>query len=152
MMSPPTCSTLVLVLRQDLQLAVRRLSSWLVLGVRVFNKDPLPRGRVEVHPNCSGAPQQRCGVRISARASCRYAGECSTRRYAPIPRQTTHRNGNSFRTRHPAAPFLLKAAVAPGIVNVPNGATGVQLQIWDCVGNANQRITPTGSGELKVAG
>ena len=37
-------------------------------------------------------------------------------------------------------------------LDVPNGATGVQVQIWDCVGNANQTVTATAAGELRVAG
>lgn len=37
-------------------------------------------------------------------------------------------------------------------LDVPGGATGVQVQVWDCSGNANQTITPTAAGELRVAG
>lgn len=35
-------------------------------------------------------------------------------------------------------------------LDVPNGTLGAQLQIYDCVGNSNQRITPTAAGELRV--
>nr|WP_269665004.1 ricin-type beta-trefoil lectin domain protein [Streptacidiphilus jeojiense] len=37
-------------------------------------------------------------------------------------------------------------------LDVPNGALGVQVQIYDCSGNANQEITPTAAGELRVSG
>ncbi|WP_222836486.1 RICIN domain-containing protein [Curtobacterium sp. B18] len=37
-------------------------------------------------------------------------------------------------------------------LDVPNGANGAQVQLYDCVGNNNQAITPSRSGELRVAG
>ena len=37
-------------------------------------------------------------------------------------------------------------------LDVPNGASGVQVQLYDCSGNANQEITPTAAGELRVSG
>jgi hypothetical protein len=37
-------------------------------------------------------------------------------------------------------------------LDVPNGASGVQVQIYDCVGNQNQKITSTASGELRISG
>jgi glucosylceramidase len=48
--------------------------------------------------------------------------------------------------------FSLRGVHSNRCLDVPNGATGVQVQIWDCVGNANQRITETSAGELRVAG
>jgi hypothetical protein len=50
------------------------------------------------------------------------------------------------------APFALKGAHSGRCLDVPDGQTGVQTQIWDCTGNANQAITQTGAGELRVAG
>ncbi|WP_245194800.1 ricin-type beta-trefoil lectin domain protein [Kitasatospora phosalacinea] len=50
------------------------------------------------------------------------------------------------------APFTLKGADSGRCLDVPNGQTGVQVQIWDCSGNANQMITRTAVGELRVAG
>lgn len=50
------------------------------------------------------------------------------------------------------APFTLKGGLSGRCLDVPGGATGVQVQIWDCNGNANQTITQTGAGELRVAG
>jgi hypothetical protein len=37
-------------------------------------------------------------------------------------------------------------------LDVPNGTTGAQVQLYDCVGNTNQVITLTRGGELRVAG
>ncbi|WP_329309990.1 ricin-type beta-trefoil lectin domain protein [Streptomyces sp. NBC_01262] len=50
------------------------------------------------------------------------------------------------------ASFTLKGANSSRCLDVPNGATGVQVQIYDCSGNANQLITQTTAGELRVAG
>ncbi|WP_371574531.1 RICIN domain-containing protein [Streptomyces sp. NBC_01314] len=52
----------------------------------------------------------------------------------------------------PANPFTLKGANSGRCLDVPNGQTGVQVQIWDCSGNQNQTITQTAAGELRVAG
>jgi glucosylceramidase len=35
-------------------------------------------------------------------------------------------------------------------LDVPNGTVGAGLQVWDCVGNQNQRIKVNASGELRV--
>ncbi|GAA3821038.1 RICIN domain-containing protein [Streptomyces phyllanthi] len=48
--------------------------------------------------------------------------------------------------------FTLKGANSGRCLDVPGGQTGVQVQIWDCSGNANQTITQTTAGELRVAG
>ncbi|MGW1025425.1 RICIN domain-containing protein [Streptomyces sp. NPDC002577] len=48
--------------------------------------------------------------------------------------------------------FSLKGSYSGRCLDVPNGQTGVQVQIWDCVGNANQTITQTSAGELRVSG
>ncbi|WP_329310831.1 RICIN domain-containing protein [Streptomyces sp. NBC_01262] len=48
--------------------------------------------------------------------------------------------------------FTLKGSYSSRCLDVPNGATGVQVQIYDCSGNANQLITQTTAGELRVAG
>ncbi|MFI6340309.1 RICIN domain-containing protein [Streptomyces sp. NPDC050535] len=48
--------------------------------------------------------------------------------------------------------FTLKGANSGRCLDVPNGLTGVQVQIYDCSGNANQTITQTAAGELRVAG
>ncbi|MEU2286237.1 RICIN domain-containing protein [Streptomyces sp. NPDC013178] len=48
--------------------------------------------------------------------------------------------------------FTLKGANSGRCLDVPNGQTGVQVQIYDCSGNANQTITQTTAGELRVAG
>lgn len=40
----------------------------------------------------------------------------------------------------PAVPFALKGNGSGCCIDVPNGSTGIQIQIWDCVGNTNQRI------------
>ncbi|MCX5262567.1 ricin-type beta-trefoil lectin domain protein [Streptomyces sp. NBC_00199] len=37
-------------------------------------------------------------------------------------------------------------------LDVPDGQTGVPVQIYTCTGNANQTITQTTAGELRVAG
>ncbi|WP_406350315.1 RICIN domain-containing protein [Streptomyces sp. NBC_00658] len=50
------------------------------------------------------------------------------------------------------ATFTLKGANSGRCLDVPNGQTGVQVQIYDCSGNANQTITQTTAGELRVAG
>ncbi|MGW0877924.1 RICIN domain-containing protein [Streptomyces sp. NPDC002740] len=50
------------------------------------------------------------------------------------------------------ASFTLKGANSGRCLDVPNGQTGVQVQIWDCTGNANQTVTQTAAGELRVAG
>ncbi|WP_374011036.1 RICIN domain-containing protein [Streptomyces ipomoeae] len=52
----------------------------------------------------------------------------------------------------PANPFALKGADSGRCLDVPNGQTGVQVQIWDCSGNQNQQITATDTGELRVLG
>jgi hypothetical protein len=49
-------------------------------------------------------------------------------------------------------PAVLRGTNSNRCLDVPNGATGAQLQIWDCSGNANQAITPTAAGELRVGG
>ncbi|MEU9454412.1 RICIN domain-containing protein [Streptomyces sp. NPDC048277] len=51
-----------------------------------------------------------------------------------------------------AATFTLKGTNSGRCLDVPNGATGVQVQIYDCSGNANQTITQTAAGELRVSG
>jgi hypothetical protein len=48
--------------------------------------------------------------------------------------------------------FTLKGANSSRCLDVPNGQTGVQVQIYDCSGNANQTITQTTAGELRVSG
>ncbi|MPY56118.1 RICIN domain-containing protein [Streptomyces spongiae] len=48
--------------------------------------------------------------------------------------------------------FTLKGANSGRCLDVPNGQTGVQVQIYDCSGNANQTITQTTAGELRVSG
>ncbi|MCG7523150.1 RICIN domain-containing protein [Streptomyces sp. OfavH-34-F] len=53
---------------------------------------------------------------------------------------------------HTGAPFVLKGDHSGRCLDVPDGAAGVRVQIWDCNGNANQTITQTGAGELRVAG
>ncbi|MFC8717729.1 RICIN domain-containing protein [Kitasatospora sp. NPDC057198] len=50
------------------------------------------------------------------------------------------------------APFTLKNGGSGRCLDVPDGRSGVQVQIWDCSGNANQAITQTAAGELRVAG
>ncbi|MFK0283203.1 RICIN domain-containing protein [Streptomyces sp. NPDC090499] len=50
------------------------------------------------------------------------------------------------------ASFTLKGSNSGRCLDVPNSQTGVQVQIWDCSGNANQTITQTTAGELRVAG
>ncbi|WP_435852754.1 RICIN domain-containing protein [Streptomyces mirabilis] len=50
------------------------------------------------------------------------------------------------------ASFTLKGANSGRCLDVPNGQTGVQVQIYDCSGNANQTITQTAAGELRVSG
>lgn len=52
----------------------------------------------------------------------------------------------------PPTTFTLRGVASARCLDVPNGATGVQVQIWDCVGNANQAITATAAGELRVSG
>ncbi|MEY9962000.1 hypothetical protein ABIA33_000021 [Streptacidiphilus sp. MAP12-16] len=49
-------------------------------------------------------------------------------------------------------PSTLKGSNSGRCLNVPNGQTGVQIQIWDCLGNQNQEITATAAGELRVSG
>jgi hypothetical protein len=51
-----------------------------------------------------------------------------------------------------ASPFSLRGGNSGRCLDVPNGQTGVQVQIWDCAGNANQLITATAAGELRVSG
>ncbi|MFI9833811.1 RICIN domain-containing protein [Streptomyces sp. NPDC051913] len=51
-----------------------------------------------------------------------------------------------------ASTFTLKGAQSGRCLDVPNGATGVQVQLYDCSGNANQTITRTDAGELRVSG
>ncbi|MER5753873.1 RICIN domain-containing protein [Streptomyces sp. NPDC002088] len=48
--------------------------------------------------------------------------------------------------------FTLKGGYSGRCLDVPNGATGVQVQIYDCSGNANQTITQTTAGELRISG
>ncbi|MFF7981699.1 ricin-type beta-trefoil lectin domain protein [Streptomyces sp. NPDC007901] len=50
------------------------------------------------------------------------------------------------------ATFTLKGSGSGKCLDVPNGATGVQVQIYTCSGNANQTITRTTAGELRVSG
>jgi hypothetical protein len=50
------------------------------------------------------------------------------------------------------APFSLKGGNSGRCLDVPNGRTGVQVQIYDCLGNQNQTITQTAAGELRVLG
>lgn len=49
-------------------------------------------------------------------------------------------------------PFTLTGGNSGRCLDVPNGRTGVPVQIWDCSRNANQLITQTAAGELRVAG
>jgi hypothetical protein len=51
-----------------------------------------------------------------------------------------------------ASTFTLKGAYSSRCLDVPNGRTGVQVQIYDCSGNANQTITRTTADELRVLG
>lgn len=51
-----------------------------------------------------------------------------------------------------ASTFTLKGTNSSRCLDVPNGATGVQVQIYDCSGNAYQTITQTAAGELRVNG
>ncbi|BCY09634.1 RICIN domain-containing protein [Actinoplanes sp. L3-i22] len=51
-----------------------------------------------------------------------------------------------------ATSFTLRGANSGRCLDVPGGATGVPLQIYDCTGNANQLITATAAGDLRVAG
>ncbi|NEA99077.1 hypothetical protein G3I78_08420 [Streptomyces sp. SID13726] len=48
--------------------------------------------------------------------------------------------------------FTLKGSNSGKCLDVPNGQTGVQVQIYTCSGNANQTITQTTAGELRVSG
>ncbi|MFJ8107653.1 RICIN domain-containing protein [Streptomyces sp. NPDC096132] len=48
--------------------------------------------------------------------------------------------------------FTLKGTYSGKCLDVPNGSTGVQVQIYTCSGNANQTITQTTAGELRVSG
>ncbi|MET8975827.1 RICIN domain-containing protein [Streptomyces sp. NPDC004539] len=48
--------------------------------------------------------------------------------------------------------FTLKGAASGRCLDVPNGQTGVQVQLYDCSGNANQTVTATPAGELRVSG
>ncbi|WP_315903641.1 RICIN domain-containing protein [Streptomyces rhizosphaerihabitans] len=48
--------------------------------------------------------------------------------------------------------FTLKGTYSGRCLDVPNGRTGVQVQIYDCSGNADQTITRTAAGELRVLG
>nr|WTA00759.1 RICIN domain-containing protein [Streptomyces sp. NBC_00857] len=50
------------------------------------------------------------------------------------------------------AAFTLKGTYSSRCLDIPNGRTGVQVQIYDCSGNANQTITRTTAGELRVSG
>ncbi|WP_460070430.1 RICIN domain-containing protein [Streptomyces sp. YKOK-I1] len=50
------------------------------------------------------------------------------------------------------ASFTLKGANSGKCLDVPNGQTGVQVQIYTCSGNANQTITQTTAGELRISG
>nr|WP_232838264.1 ricin-type beta-trefoil lectin domain protein [Streptomyces geranii] len=51
-----------------------------------------------------------------------------------------------------ASTFTLKGTGSGRCLDVPNGQTGVQVQLYDCSGNANQTITQTAAGELRVSG
>ncbi|MEU1513613.1 RICIN domain-containing protein [Streptomyces sp. NPDC005811] len=50
------------------------------------------------------------------------------------------------------ASFTLKGTNSGKCLDVPNGQTGVQVQIYTCSGNANQTITQTTAGELRISG
>ncbi|MCE6995544.1 RICIN domain-containing protein [Saccharothrix sp. S26] len=50
----------------------------------------------------------------------------------------------------PASVFALRGTQSGRCLDVPDGATGVPVQVYDCVGNANQRVTATPAGELRV--
>ncbi|WP_323184397.1 RICIN domain-containing protein [Streptomyces sp. NBC_00199] len=50
------------------------------------------------------------------------------------------------------SPFALKGVDSGRCLDVPDGQTGVPVQIYTCTGNANQTITQTTAGELRVAG
>lgn len=52
----------------------------------------------------------------------------------------------------PPASLALKGEQSGRCLDVPWGQVGVQVQIYDCIGNSNQRITQTTAGELRVAG
>jgi hypothetical protein len=49
-----------------------------------------------------------------------------------------------------AAPY--RNADSGRCLDAPYSAAGAHLQVWDCVGNANQAITPTATGELRISG
>lgn len=50
------------------------------------------------------------------------------------------------------ATFTLRGTNSGRCLDVPNGQTGVQVQIYDCSANANQTITQTTAGELRISG
>ena len=50
------------------------------------------------------------------------------------------------------APFALKGGDSGRCLDVPNGKTGVPVQIRDCSGSKEQQITQTTAGELRVSG
>ncbi|MBG0560795.1 RICIN domain-containing protein [Actinoplanes aureus] len=51
----------------------------------------------------------------------------------------------------PDVPFTLTGVNSGRCLDIPNGAVGARAQIWDCTaGNANQRITATAAGELRI--
>jgi hypothetical protein len=83
-----------------------------------------------------GAVDLRSSLTSSSSASADDAQEWQLVQTAPVTGQ--------------AASFT--GAASGRCLDVPNGAQGAQVQIYDCVGNANQRITPTAAGELRVAG
>ncbi|MEU8238475.1 RICIN domain-containing protein [Actinoplanes missouriensis] len=49
-------------------------------------------------------------------------------------------------------PFALRGANSGRCLDVPGGSLGVSVQIQDCAGNANQQVTATAAGELRIAG
>lgn len=50
------------------------------------------------------------------------------------------------------APAVYRNAASSRCIDAPNSTTGAQLQVWDCLGNANQVVTPTAAGELRISG
>jgi len=50
------------------------------------------------------------------------------------------------------ATFSLRGVSSSRCLDVPNGAVGAQVQLWNCAGNVNQTVTQTAAGELRIAG
>jgi hypothetical protein len=74
-------------------------------------------------------------------------------RGSTVTTQTARTDGSQdWRLVLQDAPASFQNAAAGRCLDAPNGTIGAQLQLWDCVGNANQVITPTSAGELRIAG